>query len=183
MTKMLMHSATFFAAITSALLLVIPPQPVQAEDVFDQVFGNAGSSNARGFRGMTGQQLRSIVSDRKVFLTTPIGAELAITYAGNGTMTGAGGKLAKYLSAKKLVVNDKGKWWISRNRLCQKWQNWLKGKLTCIKARKVGRKVYWQADNGDKGTARLGPKVSKQTRALPAQKTAQNTAQNTALAQ
>ena len=79
-------------------------------------------------------------------------------------MTGEGGRLAKYLSSRKYVVNDSGRWWISKNRLCQKWNNWLKARRTCIQARKVGSKVFWVSDTGDSGTAQLGPrlKVSQQ---------------------
>ncbi len=149
MKKILGTCIVAFAASTGA---------VQASDLFSQVFGDSNASEAR-FDAMSGAQLRQVISDRKVFLDTPLGTRLPISYSSDGTMTGEGGSLAKYLSSRKLVVNDSGTWWITKNKLCQKWQNWLKGKRSCIKARKVGRKVFWISDAGDKGTAYLGPRL------------------------
>ena len=157
--KALMLIATVAAGLTSMTSQNIA---LAGDDVFDDAFGTGSSSYDR-FRAVSGKKLRAIVTNRRVYLHTPLGAKLPIDYASNGTMTGEGGKLAKYLSSKKYVVNDTGTWWISRNFLCQKWQNWLKRKKTCIQAEIIGSRINWRSDDGDKGQATLGPRLKTST--------------------
>lgn len=50
---------------------------------------------------------------------------------------------------------DRGRWWINGNRLCQKWNSWLKGRQYCFSFRKSGKTVHWTRNDGRKGTATL----------------------------
>jgi hypothetical protein len=51
---------------------------------------------------------------------------------------------------------DTGRWWISKDQLCQKWKNWQGGKSYCYKLKRNGQNVVWVRDDGRRGTARIG---------------------------
>jgi hypothetical protein len=106
-------------------------------------------------QNLSGAEVREIVAGKTVFLETPYGVELPIRYRANGTMTGSGHKIANLVSANGKTV-DRGRWWIKGNRLCQKWNDWLNGKSLCFRLKLEGKKVYWRANNGHQGTARIG---------------------------
>ncbi|MFM1816887.1 MAG: hypothetical protein RLZ98_3582 [Pseudomonadota bacterium] len=80
---------------------------------------------------------------------------LPIRYRANGTMAGSVGvMLSNYTGSK----SDTGKWWITGNRLCQKWSKWLDGRSHCYTMRKVGdKRVSWSRDDGRTGVATITP--------------------------
>ncbi len=52
---------------------------------------------------------------------------------------------------------DSGRWWISGNRLCQRWQTWYNGQQMCFQLVSLGGdRLRWTQDNGDTGIARIG---------------------------
>jgi hypothetical protein len=50
---------------------------------------------------------------------------------------------------------DKGTWWVSNDRLCQKWDKWLAGRSHCFTVRANGTTVHWTRDDGLNGTAHI----------------------------
>jgi hypothetical protein len=100
---------------------------------------------------LTGEALRKAVAGKTVVLDTPIGIALPISYRGDGTMSGRAGELANYVGAAR----DSGTWWISRDRICQKWSTWLEGKTTCFSVTQQGSSITWQTDAGTSGTGTI----------------------------
>jgi hypothetical protein len=99
---------------------------------------------------LVGEALRSAVSGRTVMLSTPLGG-LPISYAANGTMTGQAGQLASYVGS----ASDHGAWWVTRDKLCQRWDKWLDGKSYCFSLRKDGSTVHWTRNDGQSGVATI----------------------------
>lgn len=102
---------------------------------------------------MSGPKLRKAVAGKTVYLNTS-GIVLPISYRANGTMRGQLKAFAAALAGGKPV--DSGRWWISNNRLCQRWKKWLNGKSYCYKLTRNGQKVVWVRNDGRSGTARIG---------------------------
>ena len=96
-------------------------------------------------------QVRQLISDRKVLLRTHVGAVVPIVFDGNGHMQGEAGSLAFFLGSSR----DNGKWWVDKGKLCQKWRNWLDRETHCIRMTERGGTIYWRADDGKSGTARV----------------------------
>lgn len=100
-------------------------------------------------------ELRRAVSGKIVYIATPIGAEVPISYRPNGTMTGRG--LANYAAlAGEMAKSDRGRWWIANGQLCQRWTRWLDGRTHCFRLTRNGETVRWQRNDGRVGTARIG---------------------------
>jgi hypothetical protein len=99
---------------------------------------------------LSGDSLRAAVAGKTVYLATPVGA-VPISYRPNGTMQGQSGSLAAYIGSG----TDRGTWWIARDRLCQRWDTWLDGKLHCYRMRRDGDVVHWSRDDGRTGTATI----------------------------
>ena len=114
-----------------------------------------GVSAKAELKNLSGSEVRKIVAGKTIVLETPYGFELPIRYRVNGTMTGRGHKIAQLVSAKGKTI-DRGRWWIQGNRLCQKWNDWLEGKSHCFRLKRQGKKVFWKANSGHQGTARIG---------------------------
>ena len=83
---------------------------------------------------------------------TPLGGGFRINY-------GRGGKLSG--SSSVFSVNsswgskDRGRWWVRKGQVCQKWNTWYKGKPYCFKLRLDGKTVYWTRNDGLSGKAKL----------------------------
>lgn len=102
----------------------------------------------------TEQEIKGAVTRGTLVVKTPFGSTLPVRFKPDGTVTGkTGGTLAFFLGASE----DKGKWWISRGRLCQKWTTWFDGKLQCIRLTRNGKRIHWRRDDGEEGTAKLVP--------------------------
>ncbi len=107
---------------------------------------------------LQGDTLRDAISGGTVYVATPIGA-LPIHYAANGSMSASGPEEMVSLAGES-VQSDRGKWWISGNQLCQRWQNWLERQSFCYEMRKQrGNNVHWTRSDGQTGTARISRPV------------------------
>jgi hypothetical protein len=55
-----------------------------------------------------------------------------------------------------MTPTDKGRWWVSGNKLCQQWQEWYKGRTFCFTVAKLSSdRIRWVRDDGKSGVARL----------------------------
>ena len=97
-----------------------------------------------------GQELRKIVSGRTIELNTPLGG-LPISYRMDGTMRGKAENLAYYTGS----AQDSGIWWVTANKLCQRWHRWLEGKSYCFTLQQQGLAVQWTRNDGLSGTATI----------------------------
>jgi len=102
---------------------------------------------------LSGQQLQSFISGKRIFLAVPLGGEIPLTYRPGGVVDGSGeaAGLGRYMTPK-----DKGRWWVSGDRLCQKWQQWYDGKTFCFTVTMLAdNRIRWVRDDGKSGIARL----------------------------
>jgi hypothetical protein len=102
---------------------------------------------------LSGQELQSFISGKRIFLAVPLGGEIPLTYRPGGVVDGSGeaAGLGRYMTPK-----DKGRWWVSGDRLCQKWQQWYDGKTFCFTVTKLAdNRIRWVRDDGKSGVARL----------------------------
>lgn len=99
---------------------------------------------------LSGEALRSAIVDKTVYVDTPIGA-VPINFKGDGSMSGRSPALAAYAVA----TTDRGRWWITSNRLCQRWDTWFDKSTQCYAMRRVGQTLHWSRSDGRVGTARL----------------------------
>jgi hypothetical protein len=109
------------------------------------------------------EALKSAVIGKTVHLDTPFGVAIPITYHGNGLMSGKAGVLEYLLGAE----TDRGRWWVSDGRLCQKWFKWLDAKPNCMRVRQDGTRIFWQRDDGLTGTATITSGLAQGAEAAP----------------
>ncbi len=103
---------------------------------------------------LAGPALRNLVAGKRIYLATPLGGELPLHYRANGVVDGSGDAvgLGRFMKPK-----DSGRWWVTGNRLCQKWKQWYDGRTFCFTLAKLsGNKVRWTRDDGMRGVARIG---------------------------
>jgi hypothetical protein len=103
---------------------------------------------------LSGDTLRHAVSGKTVFLNIS-GFELPISYAANGRMSGKMGAVAASF-ARGDGAQDRGKWWVAGDQLCQQWSSWMDGKSYCYRLTREGASVHWVRNDGRSGTARIG---------------------------
>jgi hypothetical protein len=100
---------------------------------------------------LSGDHLREAVAGKTMVVDTPVG-NLPIRYQANGTMTGQSKAIAQITG----TARDNGTWWVSSNKLCQRWDNWLDGKQHCMTIRKEGQAtLQWESNDGRSGTATI----------------------------
>lgn len=102
---------------------------------------------------LSGDALRQAISGKTVFLKIS-GFELPINYAANGRMSGKMSAVAASF-AKGDGAQDRGKWWVAGDKLCQQWSSWMNGKSYCYRLSREGGTVYWVRNDGRSGTARI----------------------------
>lgn len=103
---------------------------------------------------LAGDELRQAISGKTVYLNIS-GFELPIRYAANGRMSGKMGTVAASFSRGD-GAQDRGKWWVTSDQLCQQWTSWMNGKSYCYKLTRNGSTVHWVRNDGRSGTARIG---------------------------
>lgn len=103
---------------------------------------------------LAGDELRQAVSGKTVYLNIS-GFELPIRYAANGRMSGKMSTVAASFSRGD-GSQDRGKWWVAGDQLCQKWNSWMNGKQYCYTLTQKGSMVRWVRNDGRSGTARIG---------------------------
>ena len=112
----------------------------------------ATSADASG-EALSGAALKSFIGGKRIYLAVPLGGEIPLTYRKNGRVDGTGeaAGLGRYMTPK-----DSGRWWVSGNKLCQKWQQWYDGKTFCFTVTKVSdSRIRWVRDDGRSGVARV----------------------------
>jgi hypothetical protein len=102
-------------------------------------------------RNTVDDQLRQLLSDRKILLRTHVGAVIPITYNSNGQMIGEAGGLGFFLGSSR----DSGKWWVAGGKMCQKWRVWLDQETHCMTLKERNGTIWWRADDGKSGTAKI----------------------------
>lgn len=115
--------------------------------------GIALSSMPVAAETLGGDDLRQLVSGKRIYLATPFGGEFPLNYRPSGSVTGDGTALGlgKYFAPK-----ETGQWWVDGKRLCQKWPSWYDGKTTCFTISVTGnRTLRWVRDDGRSGKARI----------------------------
>jgi hypothetical protein len=110
-------------------------------------------SQAANFGELNGSGVRKALTGKTVFLSAS-GIVLPIAYRGNGTMSGKLQASSAAL-AGSASTQDSGRWWISKNQLCQRWNRWQGGKSFCYKLSRNGANVLWVRNDGRRGTARI----------------------------
>jgi hypothetical protein len=103
---------------------------------------------------LSGNVLREAISGKIVFLNIS-GFELPINYAPNGRMSGKMSAVAASF-ARGDGAQDRGKWWVAGDQLCQQWSSWMEGKSYCYRLTREGATVRWVRNDGRSGTARIG---------------------------
>lgn len=105
----------------------------------------------------TAANIREDIIGKRIYLAAPLGGEFPLNYRPNGVVDGSGEALGLGRFAKP---NDKGRWWISGDRLCQQFTSWYKGAPMCFELIRTGeRTLKWIRDNGQTGTARIGNSI------------------------
>lgn len=102
---------------------------------------------------LSGSTLKSFISGKRIYLQVPLGGELPLTYRTDGRVDGTGeaAGLGRYMTPK-----DSGRWWVTGDKLCQKWQEWYDGKTFCFTVTKINdSRIRWLRDDGRSGVARV----------------------------
>jgi len=99
--------------------------------------------------GLSGQEIRDLIAGAAVEIDTPLGTKLPIHYTADGRLAGQARELASYLGASA----DTGRWWISSDQLCHKWNRWFDSEPQCLRLRREGRTIHWLNHDGNSGTA------------------------------
>jgi len=109
------------------------------------------------------ENLKAMVAGKTVHLDTPFGVAIPITYHANGLMSGKAGILEYFLGAQV----DRGRWWVSNGKLCQKWFKWLDAQPSCMRLKQDGDKIIWRRDDGLSGTASIASGLAPGAEAAP----------------
>jgi SH3 domain-containing protein len=100
---------------------------------------------------LSGQQISDLVAGATVEIETPLGTKLPVRYARNGRVSAEAGGLAWFLGS----ATDKGRWWVTSDQLCHKWNQWLGSEPQCMRLSKAGRIIHWRSQDGYTGTATI----------------------------
>ncbi len=102
---------------------------------------------------MAGEKLRSLVTDKRIYLSVPLGGEFPLNYKSSGMVTGDGSALGL---GRFFAPKETGRWWVKGGNLCQQWPTWYGGKPTCFRISKTGAtSIRWVRDDGYSGKARI----------------------------
>lgn len=102
---------------------------------------------------LAGDDLRQLVTGKRVYLATPFGGEFPLNYRSSGVVTGDG---TAFGLGKLMAPKESGKWWVKDDQLCQQWPTWYDGKTTCFRISKTGgNSIEWLRDDGRQGKARI----------------------------
>ena len=100
---------------------------------------------------LTGEALRHELVGSLLKIDTPLGVAIPVRVSGDGLVTGEAGALASTLGS----AHDRGRWWISNDRLCVKWFRWFDAQTRCVTVEHEGTKIYWKDEGGETGTATI----------------------------
>lgn len=111
------------------------------------LLATSGSPNAAEV--VSAEELRPTISGKTIQIATPIG-RVPVSFRADGSMTGGSQGLASYAMA----TSDRGRWWVTGNKLCQQWQSWFDKATHCFELRREGRTLYWSG-SGRSGVATI----------------------------
>jgi hypothetical protein len=100
---------------------------------------------------LSGTQISDLVAGATLAIDTPLGTKLPVRYARDGRLSGEAGGLVSYLGA----ASDKGRWWVTSDQLCHKWNRWFGSEPQCIRLSREGRVIHWRSQDGYAGTATI----------------------------
>lgn len=98
-----------------------------------------------------GSEIKDTFTGSLLALDTPVGTTIPIRFTGDGLMSGQAGSLASVLGA----AQDRGRWWVTGDRLCYKWFRWFEAQSQCLTIRVKDERVFWRQDDGKRGTATI----------------------------
>jgi hypothetical protein len=102
---------------------------------------------------LTGEEIKSLIAGKHVYLSTPLRIELPLFYKSDGTVVG---NISGFSMASMFAPKEAGRWWVEGARLCQKWPTWYKGRQFCFTISKASdAKIAWTRDDNYSGTARI----------------------------
>lgn len=112
------------------------------------------ASPALAERELSGDEVRQLVTGKRIYLATPLGGELPLFYQPNGVVSGDGQAIGL---GRFFAPRDTGRWFITGNRLCQQFRDWYNGERLCFSVKDLGNnRIRWVRDNGERGLARVG---------------------------
>ncbi|CCB66331.1 protein of unknown function [Hyphomicrobium sp. MC1] len=112
----------------------------------------AASPVAAGEVQLTGEAIKTTLGGSHLALDTPVGSTVSVHIGHDGLMSGeAGTALGAVLGASK----DRGRWWVTENKVCFKWFRWFDAEQRCATITLNGDRFTWRKDNGDTGTGTI----------------------------
>lgn len=112
----------------------------------------AASPVAAGEVQLTGEAIKTTLGGSRLALDTPVGSTVAVHIGQDGLMSGeAGTALGAVLGASK----DRGRWWVSEDKVCFKWFRWFDAEQRCATITLNGDRFTWHKDDGDTGTGTI----------------------------
>jgi len=100
---------------------------------------------------LAGDVIKQTVTGSLLELDTPLGMTVSIRFTEDGLMSGDAKELASLLGA----AIDRGRWWVAGDQLCYKWFRWFDAEARCLALRQADKRIFWQRDDGESGTATL----------------------------
>ncbi len=105
----------------------------------------------------TANDIRDGIIGKRVFLSVPFGGEFPLNYRYGGRVDGSGEALGL---GRFVKPEDRGRWWIDADRLCQQFETWYDGEPMCFELYRLdAKRLRWIRNNGQAGTARIGPSL------------------------
>jgi hypothetical protein len=102
---------------------------------------------------LTAGDIRHDIIGHTIYLAAPVSGEFPLNYHANGVVDGDGEALGL---GRFVAPKDTGRWWISGDKLCQKFTTWYDGAPMCFDlTREDAAHVKWVRDNGETGVARI----------------------------
>jgi hypothetical protein len=91
--------------------------------------------------------LASFFAGRTLVVSSRYG-DISMRFSHDGTIVAS--------SPAPLSAGDRGRWWVSQQRICVQWQTWKDGQPHCFAIERTGTSILrWRADTGEEGVARF----------------------------
>lgn len=111
------------------------------------------SPSAEARQELSGTEIKSKITGKRIFLKVPLGGEFPLRYRKNGVVVGDGSALGL---GKHMAPKEAGRWWVKNDQLCQQWNSWYKGQVACFQLFETGQnKLFWKRNDGRTGKARI----------------------------
>jgi hypothetical protein len=125
-------------------------QPINTLVIASFLFVATGAAEADTLKA---GEIRREIAGHTVILTAPVGGEIPLIYRANGSVSANGSALGV---SQLPQPRDNGRWWVSGDRLCQRFTTWFGGAPMCFDLVRVEpRRLKWTGDGGQSGFARI----------------------------